>query len=150
VNLQKRVLAWTLSLLLVLCLSPATSAQTKTPVLDGKPALYKPLIWHVDYPFHLALLPNDTGSPSPQRFNTASCQSFSMYFAWDPTYGGPVHVSLIYEGSLVVLYSNTFYGGYGSFTVNYFPYSGFVHIFVSNLDDLYYLDIEGTTSLWYQ
>ena len=149
-ELLKRVLVWVLTLIFALCLSPTTSAQTNTSVLNGEKSFYKPLIWHVDYPFYLALLPGGMGSPSPQRFNTVSCQSFSMWLAWDPQDRGPVHVSLIYEGSLVVLYSNTFYGGYGSFTVNYFPYPGYVHIFVSNFDNLYYLNIEGTISLWYQ
>lgn len=130
-ELLKRVLVWVLTLIFALCLSPTTSAQTNTSVLNGE-------------------LPGGMGSPSPQRFNTVSCQSFSMWLAWDPQDRGPVHVSLIYEGSLVVLYSNTFYGGYGSFTVNYFPYPGYVHIFVSNFDNLYYLNIEGTISLWYQ
>jgi hypothetical protein len=130
-ELLKRVLVWVLTLIFALCLSPTTSAQTNTSVLNGE-------------------LPGGMGSPSPQRFNTVSCQSFSMWLAWDPQDRGPVHVSLIYEGSLVVLYSNTFYGVYGSFTVNYFPYPGYVHIFVSNFDNLYYLNIEGTISLWYQ
>jgi hypothetical protein len=130
-ELLKRVLVWVLTLIFALCLSPTTSAQTNTSVLNGE-------------------LPGGMGSPSPQRFNTVSCQSFSMWLAWDPQDRGPVHVSLIYEGSLVVLYSNTFYGGYGSFTVNYFPYPGYVHIFVSNFDNLYYLNVEGTISLWYQ
>ena len=75
-ELLKRVLVWVLTLFFVLCLSLTTSAQTNTSVLNGEKSSYKPLIWHVDYPFYLALLPGGMGSPSPQRFNTVLASHF--------------------------------------------------------------------------
>jgi hypothetical protein len=125
-------------------------AQTVKVVPKDGQAAPTPLIWHTDYPFWLVLLPGEIGSPAPQRFNTASCKSFTMWLSWRPQDRGPVYVKLVYEGTLVTIYENIFYGGYGSFTVNYFPYAGFVHIFISNLDTWYAIDINGTTSLWYE
>jgi len=56
-ELLKRVLVWVLTLIFALCLSPTTSAQTNTSVLNGE-------------------LPGGMGSPSPQRFNTVLASHF--------------------------------------------------------------------------
>ncbi|MDI6869626.1 MAG: hypothetical protein QMD88_08660 [Coprothermobacterota bacterium] len=154
-NLTRRVLVVLLILAFPMVSLPLNGlAQTVKVVPKEEQAAPQPLIWHVDYPFQwvmpFPLYPGETRSPQPQKFSTSSIHSFTMSFSWNPADRGPIFVRLVYEGTLGEVYANTFSGGYGSFTVNYFPYEGIIHIFVSNLDPWYAVDIIGTVSLWYE